>query len=160
MATKEFLLKLTASAYDGDEMSLLCGVYARKWDDTKGVVPDPYNDLTDEGANVPAPNWGRTPLDVIKHVADCKAMYMEQAFGSPSTPRPEPVDTLKSLLRYLDSTHKYVTVCLGALCEDDLQKPLPTQCHGESAANLFRVLAQHDIYNGAYINAIRRVTGK
>jgi len=155
MTCKEMLQHAAASAYSGDEMSLLCAVYARKWVPPDNLIRDPDSDLTEQQAKAKSPAWYRSIWEILKHVADCKAMYAKQAFGEPPEPFPGVGDTLESLLAYLDTTHKYVERCLSEIDEGALAMPVATSCHGESAANLFWVLAQHDVAHGAQIEVIR-----
>lgn len=157
VTARELLRLMTAQAYNGDEMSLLCGVFARKWVPPDNLVPDPERNLTAGDAKKRAPGWDQSILDLLRHVAECKAMYMEQAFGAPSEPFGALGDGLRSLLEYLDATQKYLVSCLDKMPDEDLAKPVATQCHGESAANLFWVLAQHDIHHGSQIKLLRRL---
>lgn len=155
MTAKELLRRETESAYNGDEMSLLCGVYARKWVPPDNLVRDPDRDLTPEQARQQPAVWHCPILSILEHVADCKAMYMEQAFGPPPEPYPEPGGSLVTMLAYLESTHRRLLACLDALDDHALARPVPTACHGETAADLFWVLAQHDVCHGAQITVIR-----
>ena len=152
---KEMLQRVAASAYNGDEMSLLCAVYTRKLVPPGNLIRDPDNDLNEPQAKAESPAWYRSIWEVLKHVADCKAMYAKQAFGEPPAPFPDVGDTLESLLTYLEATHKYVERCLTEIDEGTLGMPVPTSYHGESAANLFWVLGQHDVAHGAQIQIIR-----
>ncbi len=91
-------------------------------------------------------------------MADCKAMYLTQAFGQPPEPFPPAGDTLGSLLAYLDAVQRYQAACLQGLSDEALDQPVPTSGHGESAAHLFWVLAQHDVYHGTQIGMVREST--
>ena len=86
-------------------------------------------------------------------------MYMSQAFAPPTHPLPPMGTSLESTLVYLDAAQRYVLACLESLDEADLGKPVPTTCHGQSAANLFRVLTQHDINHSSQIEVLREETG-
>ena len=155
MTTKELLQHATAQAYNGDEMSLLCGVFPRKWVPPDNLIPDPDHNLTHDQACADSSVWYQPIWKILKHVADCKAMYATQAFGEPSKPFPTEGESLESLLEYLGATHQYLEHCVGEIEETDLAKPVPASSHGESAANLFWVLAQHDVSHGAQIQVIR-----
>lgn len=157
MTTKEFLLHITRLAYNGDEMSLLCGVYARKWVPPDNLVPDPGRDLTDVVARRQTELSSWTILNVLRHVADVKAMYMIQAFGEPPRPFPPAGDDLESVLAYLDAAQDYLATCLENLDEADLDRPVPTTAHGETAAHLFWVMAQHDVNHGSQILSLRKI---
>lgn len=157
MTIQEFLLHITTLAYNGDEMSLLCGVFPRRWVPPDNLVPDPERNLTDAVARRETELSSWTMLKVLQHVADCKAMYMTQAFGEPPQPFPAVGDDLESVLAYLDAAHDYLITCLANLDETDLGKPLPTTAHGESAAHLFWVMAQHDVNHGSQILSLRKI---
>ena len=155
MDTRELLRHQTELAYNGDEMSLLCGVHTWKWVPPDNLVRDPDRDLTPEQARQQPAVWHCPILSILEHVADCKAMYMEQAFGPPPDPHPEPGGCLVTVLAYLDATQRRVLDCLDGLDDQALARPVSTACHGETAANLFWVLAQHDVCHGAQITVIR-----
>jgi len=159
MTTRRFLLQITHSAYDGDEMSRLSDVFAREWVPPDDLIRDPEHDLTEEQAQRKPAHWHRSILEILLHVADCKVMYLTQAFGSPPEPFPAKADTLPSTLEYLAATQRYLLVCLERLDEEALAQPVPTTCHGESAAHLFWVLAQHDVYHGSQIGVLREAMG-
>lgn len=155
MTIKAALLHGTRCAYEGEEMSLLCEVYAHKWVPPDGLIRDPGRDLTDAVARIRPETWHRSILDILTHVAECKTMYMIQAFGPPPHPLSAPGDSLQSVLRALDEAHGYLVACLERIDEAELGKPVPTNCHGETAANLFWVLAQHDVSHGSQIGVLR-----
>jgi hypothetical protein len=157
MTTKELLLHITRAAYDGDEMSLLCGMFPRKWVPPDDLVPDPARNLTDDVARRETGLSSWTILSVLQHVADCKAMYMAQAFGEPPCALPPAGDNLQSILAYLDAAHNYLTTCLGSMDDANLDQPVPTSCHGETAANLFWVMAQHDVNQGSQLVSLRKL---
>jgi uncharacterized damage-inducible protein DinB len=158
LTTKELLLHITRAAYDGDGMSLLCGVFPWKWDPSQSdVVPDPERKLTDEVARRETEFSSWTILKVLQHVAQCKAGYMVEAFGEPPEPFPPSGGDLQSELAYLEATHSYLVACLENIDEADLSKPVPTSWHGETAANLFWVMAQHDVDHGSQIVSLRKL---
>ena len=158
MTTKELLLHITRTAYRNDEMALLCGVFPWKWDTEKNdLVPDRDRELTDDVAQreTDASSW--TILRVLQHVAECKAGYMVEAFGEPTEPLPPVGEDLPSVLSYLKATQDLLVSCLQGLVEEDLSKPVPTSWHGETAANLFWVMAQHDVNHGSQILSLRKL---
>jgi uncharacterized damage-inducible protein DinB len=158
MTTKELLLHITRTAYRNDEMALLCGVFPWKWDTTTNdLVPDPERELTDEVARRQKKISSWTILTVLQHVAECKAGYMAEAFGEPPEPLPPAGDDLPSVLAYLESTQQHLVSCLEGMAEEDLDKPVPTSWHGETAANLFWVMAQHDVNHGSQILSLRKL---
>jgi uncharacterized damage-inducible protein DinB len=154
MTLKEHLIRATREAYCGDEMSLLCGIYTRQWIPPDDLIPDPDHYLAEEEAHLLPPGWYRSILDILHHVADSKAMYMNQAFGPPAQPLPPEGETLQDALTRLCAAQQYVENTLLSLDETALSRPVPTTCHGDSAAHLFRTLAQHDISHGAQIEVL------
>ncbi|HUT57795.1 MAG TPA: DinB family protein [Phycisphaerae bacterium] len=155
MTTKELLLHQTELACNGDEMSLLCGVYARKWTPPDNLIRDPDNDLSEGEAARRPDGWYQGIGEILKHVAECKVMYMTQAFGPPPQALAEPGESLTSLLACLEAAQAHLKTCLAKLDEAALARPVPTSSHGESAAHLFWVLAQHDVAHGSQIVMIR-----
>lgn len=159
MTARELLLHETKLAYQSDEMALLSGVLPWKWQPPGPPVPDPARNLTDQAARRKPDCWHQSILDILKHVAKCKMGYMTQAFGPPAKPPGEPGETLESVLAYLEAAQGYLLACLEGLDEADLARPVQTDFHGESAANLFWVLAQHDVAHGSQIDVIRESLG-
>lgn len=158
MTTKELLLHITRTSYRNDEMALLCGVFPWKWDTAKNdLVPDRDRELTDDVAQreTDASSW--TILRVLQHVAECKAGYMVEAFGEPLEPLPSMGGDLPSVLEYLEATQRLLVSCLEGMAEEDLGKPVSTSWHGETAANLFWVMAQHDVNHGSQIVSLRKL---
>ena len=157
MTTKELLLHITRTAYRNDEMALLCAVFPHKWEPGQGPVPDTDRALTDDVARRETELSSWTVVRVLKHVADCKAGYMVEAFGEPPEPFPPTGDDLSSTLAHLQATQDYLVACLEGLEDADLGRPVPTSWHGETAANLFWVMAQHDVDHGSQITSLRKL---
>jgi uncharacterized damage-inducible protein DinB len=157
MTTKELLLHITRTAYRSDEMALLCGVFPWKWEPGQGLVPDTERRLTDDVARRETELSSWTMLKVLQHVAECKAGYMVEAFGEPPEALPPVGDDLDSVLAYLEATQKLLVTCLENMDDADLGKPVPTSWHGETAANLFWVMAQHDVDHGSQIVSLRKL---
>jgi uncharacterized damage-inducible protein DinB len=157
MTTKELLLHITRTAYRNDEMALLCAVFPHKWEPGQGLVPDTDRALTGDVARRETELSSWTIVKILKHVADCKAGYMAEAFGEPPEPFPPVGDDLPSMLAYLQATQDYLVVCLESVEEADLGRPVPTSWHGETAANLFWVMAQHDVDHGSQIVSLRKL---
>ena len=158
MTGKELLLHETRRAYDWDEMSLLSAT--RPYDFGPHTewksVRNPAADLTTEQTRLPRAGWHRTVWEVIEHVAGCKLGYMTQAFGAPSEAPPAVDDTLESLMANLQASHEYLLACLESTTDEALAQPVPVG-HGETLANLFWVLAQHDVVHGSQIEVLREV---
>jgi uncharacterized damage-inducible protein DinB len=140
MMAKELVLHETKRAYDWDEMCMLSAV--------RGLT-------TELARREPEGLWYQSIWQIIHHVAICQLMYMKQAFGEPAEPIAEPGETIESLLEYLDVCYHYRLACLERIDEDDLAKPVPTDWHGESAANLFWVMVQHDVNHAGQIMVLR-----
>ncbi|HJN16521.1 MAG TPA: DinB family protein [Armatimonadota bacterium] len=144
MTLRDLLLHETERAYDWDEMCMKAA--------TRGLTTEAARRSTDGVWHCPI--WS-----IIDHVARCDLMYMIQAFGDPPKPVAEPGDTIESLLEYLEACHAYRVHCLEQIAEDDLAKPVPTAWHGESAANLFWTMIQHDVSHAGQITVIREALG-
>jgi len=158
LTTKELLLHITRTAYRNDEMALLCGVFPWKWDTSQNdLVPDPERALTDDVARRETEYSSWTILKVLQHVAKCKAGYMVEAFGEPPVPLPPLGEDLESVLAYLEATQKLLVTCLESMDEADLGRPVPTSWHGETAGNLFWVMAQHDVDHGSQMVSLRKL---
>lgn len=160
MTAKELLLHVTKLAYDGDEMALLSDVFPWRFVPPDKLERDPARDLTDETARAKPACWHQSIWDILKHVGECKAGYLEQAFGPPAEPYPEIGEDLASLLTYVAAVQRRCVACIEAIDEGKLDKPVPTEWHGESAAHLFWVLAQHDVAHGAQIGVLRAAVGQ
>ena len=59
----------------------------------------------------------------------------------------------------LDKAHGNLVSCLEACSDEDLDRPIPTHSHGESAAHFFWIMAMHRISHAAQIRTIRRAYG-
>ena len=140
MTCKELLLHETRRAHDWDEMCMLSAV--------RGLT-------TEVARREPEALWHQSIWQIIHHVAVCQLIYMKQAFGEPSEPIPEPGDTIESLLEYLDACYRYRLQCLERIDEKGLAEPVPTDWHGESAADLFWVMIQHDVNHAGQIVVLR-----
>ncbi len=144
MSPKELLLHETKRAHDWDEMCMLGAV--------RGLT-------TEVAGRQPEGLWHQSIWQVIHHVAICQLMYMKQAFGEPVEPIPEPGETIESLLEYLDACYRYRLACLERIDEEDLARPVATDWHGETAANLFCVMVQHDVNHAGQIMVLREAMG-
>ena len=80
-----------------------------------------------------------------------------EAFGEPSSPLPPVGDDLESALAYLEATRTLLVACLENMDEEALREPVPTSWHGETSANLFWVMAQHDVDHGSQIVSLRKL---
>lgn len=155
MTKKDLLLHLTNISFDGTNNSLLIGIRPTMWVPPDRTMPDLENYLTEEQAKKRPDCWHRSVFEILHHVADYKAKFIIQAFGPPEKPLPQVGRTLESAVAYLEAAHEYVVECLERIPEEDLDKPVRTECHGETAAILFSVLAQHDAKHGGEIQVLR-----
>lgn len=143
MKAKELLLKQLHDAYAGDdEMSLKAslGNFSEK------EVSWRMNDTT----------W--TIEEILYHVAACEIEYCRQGFGE-GLEHGKPIGDIEGMVALLDRAHAHLVGCLEALPEEDLDKPIPTEWHGESAAHFFWIMIMHRISHAAQIRAIRRAYG-
>ena len=141
---KDLLIKETQEAYSqNDEMSLLCSVRS----------------LTQEEAEWRLNKTIWSIEEVLFHVASCKIEYCKQGFGKWQGDYPKPFGNIHEMLAFLDRAQTHLLECLRGCTEEDLQKPIPTRFHGESAAHFFWIMIMHDISHGAQIRTIRRAYG-
>ena len=141
MNAKELLQKQTREAFAGnDEMSLKVAL--------KGL------EQAEAGWR---PNSETSSIEgIVRHVAACKVMYCKQAFGDCPLEDDLPLGDLGKTLDWLDRAHQHLTERLEAIGLAELDSPVPTQFHGESAAHLFWILLVHDLCHGGQIQMIRR----
>jgi len=136
-------------------MSLLASVFPKRYSKAWELLPDEARNLTEIESTAKPERCYRSTWEILKHVADVKAMYMVQTYGEPKIRLPEAGNSLESVLAYLDGCHALVVERLVSQTVDSLQQPVPTTFHGESGVHLFAVLAQHDIFHGAPIEVLR-----
>ena len=141
MTQKELLIKQTAEAFsDDDEMS----VQASLWQlDPEAAAWKP-NDETG------------TIEEIVHHLAWCKIWYAKQAFGPCDIADDVPTGDLERTIGWLKETHAHLAKCLAEIDPEDLDKPVPTKFHGESAAHLFWIMLMHDLSHAGQIQIIRR----
>lgn len=167
MTAKQLLTQITNQAYDagsitdqlgesGFDMSLLTGVRTWAWDSRANkAVRSPEMDMTDDVAQRIAGFGGGDIVAILGHVAWVKETYIGQAFGSPPEAFLADTGTLESMLMRLDVAQSYLTACLRQMPDEKLPDAVAARYYGGSAANLFLVLAQHDVYHGGQICLIR-----
>jgi uncharacterized damage-inducible protein DinB len=146
-AAVEALLYLMDSCFAGSEESLLANlavVDAADWD----WVP---------------PGGSRTIRQMVQHVASCKLMYEEYAFGDAKLWWDDPlvygrgrVDTVADGVAWLKDTHRRLRDRVIALSDDDLLAPRRANWGEEKETRwLISVLIQHDAYHAGEINHLR-----
>jgi uncharacterized damage-inducible protein DinB len=140
---KQLLLKQLHDAFSGDdEMSLQASL----------------SDLSQEEASWRMNDTTWTIEEILYHVAACEIAYCRQGFGK-GLEHGKPIGDVKQTLELLDKAHAHLVSCLEALSEEDLDKPIPTEWHGESTAHFFWIMIMHRVSHAAQIRAIRRAYG-
>jgi uncharacterized damage-inducible protein DinB len=101
----------------------------------------------------------------LVHVAECKLMYHEYAFGAAKLEWPE-IDSTHTAVDAIDSLERWqglLTDDLAGLTDQELDAPRRTNWGEEWPAwRIFWTMVEHDIHHGAEIGALRdllRVTG-
>jgi hypothetical protein len=110
-------------------------------------------DVSEETANAETGGWYPKIIDILRHVAECDEIYMEQAFKYIKSTDGNDFCSLK---KRLEDVHLFMLEKIDELSEDDLRKSAKTTCHGESIINLFTVLARHHVNHGAQIKVLRK----
>jgi len=94
----------------------------------------------------------------LVHVAECKVMYHEYAFGAAKLTWPDidSAHTPHDAIAQLDSGHKMLVEDLRSLPADELEREVMTNW-GESwpAWKIFETMIHHDLHHGAEIGALR-----
>jgi hypothetical protein len=108
----------------------------------------------------PIPKAPLTIAWLIVHIATCKLMYVEYAFGPAQQTWdkiPIPSD-LNSALACLEESHKRLAETLDSMTDNDLSTLRKTNW-GElwPTEQIFWTLIHHDIYHGAQIQALRKL---
>jgi uncharacterized damage-inducible protein DinB len=140
---KQLLLKQLRDAYSGDgEMSLLASLH----------------DLAQEEASWRMNETTWTIEEILYHVAACEIEYCRQGFGK-GLEHGKPIGDIEQMLVLLGEAHALLVSCLEACAEEDLDRPIPTEWHGESAAHFFWIMIMHRVSHAAQIRTIRRAHG-
>ena len=141
MDAKQLLLKQTRDAYrDCGEMSLHAAI----------------KDLTNDQAAWRMNPTTATIVEILIHTAKCKIIYCKEAFNKWPRDYEKPADdNLQNAIEQLDEIQAHLESCLEEISLGDLEKPLPIQCHGETAAHFFSVMIRHDLVHAGQINMIR-----
>jgi uncharacterized damage-inducible protein DinB len=144
MTAKQLLLKQMYDAFsEDDEMSLKASLA----------------DLTQEEASWRVNDTTWTIEEILYHIASCKVEYCKQGFGRWKSGYNKPIGNLTQMLDLFDRAHEHLVECLQGCTEEDLDKPIKTMYHGQSAAHFFWIMIMHDISHAAQIRAIRRAYG-
>ena len=143
MKAEQLLLKQLHDAYSGDdEMSLQASLGGLSQEEASWRM----NDTT----------W--TIADILYHVAQCEIEYCRQGFGK-GLEYGKPIGDVAQMVELLDMAHAHLVGCLEACSEEDLDEPIPTDWHGESAAHFFWIMIMHRVSHAAQIRTIRRSYG-
>ncbi|HLA06500.1 MAG TPA: DinB family protein [Anaerolineales bacterium] len=123
-------------------------------------------DLRDEDWNALPPGLGRSIADILEHVAWCKWMYEDYAFGSATMrgnrPPLIPAGGVRSrphkeLLDWLTEGHRHWLASVRALTDDsELERERLTNW-GEHLPTrvIIRIMIAHDFYHAGEINHLR-----
>jgi hypothetical protein len=143
MNAKNLLRKQLHDVYEGDdEMSLKASL----------------GDLSQEEASWRMNDTTWTVEEILYHVATCEIEYCRQGFGR-GLEYDKPIGDLEGMLVLLNDAHAHMVSCLESLADEDLDKPIPTKWHGESAAHFFWIMILHRASHAAQIRTIRRAYG-
>jgi uncharacterized damage-inducible protein DinB len=139
---KELLLKELCDAYSGDdEMSLQVSL----------------GDLSPQEASWRMNKTTWTIQEILYHVATCEIEYCRQGFEKGLDYKS--LGDIQQMLDLLHRAHVHLVSCLEACSEEELEKPIPTRSHGESAAHFFWIMAMHRVSHASQIRTIRRAYG-
>jgi hypothetical protein len=123
-------------------------------------------DLRDEDWTALPPGGGRTIAAIIEHVAWCKWMYEDYAFGSASLRGDQPplvpaggapARPHAELLAWLNDGHRHWLTSVRALPDDtELEQDRLTNW-GERlpTRTIIRIMIAHDLYHAGEINHLR-----
>ncbi len=144
MTAKDLLLHQTYLAFEGDpEMSLKASL--------QGV--------TDEIAARVLVDRSWSIEQIVYHVASVKINYCRQGFGRWRGDCEKPWGDFAAMLDLLDRAQAHLVSCLESCAAAQLEQPLATQYHGESAAHFFTVMLMHDISHAGQIRTRQRIFG-
>ena len=108
----------------------------------------------------PIPPGPLTIAWLILHIATCKVMYVEYAFGPAKLTWDDLTlpSHMGGALRYLAESHRALETAIGHLRDNDLTVPRLTNW-GEQwpTTRIIWTLIQHDVYHGAQIQAMRKL---
>jgi uncharacterized damage-inducible protein DinB len=126
-------------------------------------------------ATVPDASWRALPAGatrsieaIVIHVASCKVMYDDYAFGSGTlqwgTPKVEPTEGSRSreeLIDWLERSHRTLADHVASLADDDeLDRPRMTNWGEEEPTRwIIASMVTHDAYHAGEINHIRSLLG-
>jgi hypothetical protein len=115
--------------------------------------------LTQEEASWRLNDKTWTIEEIIYHTAYWKIEYCRQGFGKWQSKVEKTIGDIGRTVDFLDMAQEHLVQCLRELPDQDLDKPIKTKYHGESAAHFFNIMQMHDISHGAQIRTISRAYG-
>jgi uncharacterized damage-inducible protein DinB len=142
------LLDLLDAAFSGDDWHSLL-------DNLRDVSPEEW-DWTPRGGR-------RSIRDIVHHIASCKLMYVNHAFGDaaldwddPQVAGEDALATAASALAWLRASHQQLRQAVARLDDRDLSVPRLTNW-GELRETrwIIAVMMQHDLYHAGEINHLR-----
>ena len=143
MTAKDLLLKELHDAFSGDdEMSLKASLGNL----TQAEASRRLNETT----------W--TIEEILYHIASCEVEYCRQGFGK-AIEYDKPMGDIDEMLALVDKAHELLMQCLDDCSAEDLESPIKTRYHGESAAHFFWIMIMHRVSHAAQIRSIRRAYG-
>lgn len=134
-------------------MSIMSSLRGYRWEPPDCMIREENSDVSEEIVDEETGGWYPKIIDILMHVVECDEMYMEQAFKYIKSTDGSDFHNLK---KRLQEVHLFMLNKIAELSEEDLRKPVKTDCHGESIINLFTVLARHHVNHGAQIKVLRR----
>jgi hypothetical protein len=109
---------------------------------------------------IPIPKGPLTVAWLILHIATCKVMYVEYAFGEGKLTwdQFDLPSNMEAALNYLEASHKPLKAALAGLKGEDLLQMRKTNW-GEfwPTERIIWTMIHHDIYNGAQIPTVRKI---
>jgi DinB superfamily len=151
-ALDEYLYLLDA-AFSGEDWHSLKS-------NLKGIAPDDWFWLPSDGA--------RPIAEMVSHVAACKNMYGNHAFGDATMTWEDPLaeqkvlkevsrEAIDRLMRFLEESHARLRAQVDAL-SDDAELPRPRRTNwGDMAETrwIIKATIEHDLYHAGEINRMR-----
>ncbi|HYF12022.1 MAG TPA: DinB family protein [Actinomycetota bacterium] len=115
----------------------------------------------------PPPGGSRTIASIVLHIASCKVMYADYAFG-PGQKRWDDASLVPwadddvpqdAAIEWLVATHEDLMAHVRALGDDDLGRLRMTNWGEQRETRwLLATLMQHDVYHAGEINHLRALT--
>ncbi len=156
------LLEMMADAYEGSRWHSLKRTLRGLTRAEMHYKPVPKTLDLEEGGRAP---YLSTIARKVVHIALCKVMYENHAFGGRTLTWPAAHETLglteavkgpRKLVAALDRAHKRLRGTLARLSDSDLDKKVYTNW-GERVPAwwIFNCMIQHDLWHGAQISTLR-----